>query len=186
MQSFPLCGARVEHLTRLRPLIPTPLLRLAYRFGIHVMRVYWFVARPHTRGMKVVVRHGGRVLLVRHTYGDRHWDLPGGTAHRDEDPSATAVRELAEELGVTPTTLRLLRTTHWRPSGKRDEVSLFVADIDDPTLHVETAEIAATRWVSPDAIPAGTARLARAVIARSTWPAPDGAAATSRPRDAAQ
>ena len=157
-------------MSHLRSRIPTPLLRLAYRFGIHVMRVYWFIARPHTRGVKVVVRHGGRVLLVRHTYGDRDWDLPGGTAHRDEDASLTVERELEEELGIKPASLRLMRTTHWRPSGKRDEVSLFVADIDDATLRVEMAEIAATRWVDPEALPPGTTRLARAVIARAAWP----------------
>ncbi len=136
--------------------------------------MYWFVARPHTRGVKCVVRNDGRVLLVRHTYGDRAWDLPGGTAHAREDPADTVVRELREELGVSPMTLRLLRTTHWRPSGKRDEVSLFVADVPDRDLRVEAAEIAATRWVAPDAIPAGTTRLARAVIARAFWSdAPD-------------
>jgi 8-oxo-dGTP pyrophosphatase MutT (NUDIX family) len=163
-------NARVECLTRLRPLIPTPLLRLAYRFGIHVLRVYWFVARPHTRGVKCVVRHDGRVLLVRHTYGDRSWDLPGGTAHHDEDPAVTVARELHEELGVRPVTVRLLRRVHWRPAGKRDEVSLFVVDIADAVLRVDAAEIAATRWVAPDALPPGTTRLARAVIARSRWP----------------
>jgi 8-oxo-dGTP pyrophosphatase MutT (NUDIX family) len=161
---------RVEPLTRLRPLIPTPLLRLAYRFGIHVMRVYWFIARPHTRGVKVVVRNEGRVLLVRHTYGDRHWDLPGGTADGDEAPADTVVREMREELGVSPMTLRLMRATHWRPSGKHDQVTLFVADVPDRDLRVEAAEIAATRWVAPDAIPDGTARLARAAIARAFWP----------------
>jgi 8-oxo-dGTP pyrophosphatase MutT (NUDIX family) len=154
-------------------LIPTPVLRLAYRVGIHVLRVYWFIARPHTRGVKCVVCHNGRVLLVRHTYGDRSWDLPGGTAERGEDPAVTVARELHEELGVRPVHMRLLRRVHWRPAGKRDEVSLFVVDIDDDRLRVEAAEIAATRWVAPDALPPGTTRLARAVIARSQWPRAD-------------
>jgi len=160
----------IDSISRLRPLIPTPLMRLAYRFGIHVMRVYWFIARPRTRGVKVVLRNDGRVLLVRHTYGDRDWDLPGGTANRNEDPADTVVREMREELGVSPMTLRAMRATNWRPSRKRDEVTLFVADVPDRELRVEAAEIAATRWVSPDAIPDGTARLARAAIARAFWP----------------
>jgi 8-oxo-dGTP pyrophosphatase MutT (NUDIX family) len=141
-----------------------------------VLRVYWFVARPHTRGVKCVVRHDGRVLLVRHTYGDRAWDLPGGTAQRGEEPAATARRELHEELGVEPVNMRLLRSMHWRPLGKHDDVSLFVVDVEGASLEVDGAEIAATRWAAPDALGPDVTRLARAVIARSQWPVRERAA----------
>jgi 8-oxo-dGTP pyrophosphatase MutT (NUDIX family) len=42
----------------------------------------------------------GRVLLVRHTYGARNWELPGGGSIEGEDPRATAQRELLEETGL--------------------------------------------------------------------------------------
>ena len=42
-----------------------------------------------------------RVLLVRHTYGSRGWDLPGGSMKRGEAPVNAARREMHEELGVT-------------------------------------------------------------------------------------
>ena len=42
----------------------------------------------------------GRVLLVRHTYGARNWELPGGGSQPGEDPRATARRELLEETGL--------------------------------------------------------------------------------------
>ncbi len=42
----------------------------------------------------------GRVLLVRHSYGRRNWELPGGTSLPDEPPDLTAARELAEETGL--------------------------------------------------------------------------------------
>jgi 8-oxo-dGTP diphosphatase len=42
----------------------------------------------------------GRILLVRHTYGERNWELPGGLADAGEDFRTTARRELREETGL--------------------------------------------------------------------------------------
>jgi len=48
----------------------------------------------------------GRVLLVKHTYGNFNWSLPGGLALPAEEPSNAAARELEEE-----TTLHLAAGT---------------------------------------------------------------------------
>ena len=60
--------------------------RVAIRCAYVGLRVYWFVARPKVVGVKCVVKHDDDVLLVRHTYGRRSWDLPGGTVKRRELP----------------------------------------------------------------------------------------------------
>lgn len=58
----------------------------------------------------------GRVLLVRHSYGRRNWELPGGASLPREEPDATARRELEEE-----TSLRLgggdLSGVYYEPDG---------------------------------------------------------------------
>jgi 8-oxo-dGTP diphosphatase len=43
----------------------------------------------------------GRVLLVKHTYGQLNWELPGGGGEVGESPVETAVREVQEETGLT-------------------------------------------------------------------------------------
>lgn len=50
-------------------------------------------------GAAVAVWHGGKVLIVRHSYRDGY-GLPGGTIMRNEAPAAAAARELAEETGI--------------------------------------------------------------------------------------
>lgn len=67
-------------------------LRLAVRVAVRGQRV----------GAVGLLRDGeGRVLVAKHVFRPRHpWGLPGGWAHRGEDPARTVARELREELGV--------------------------------------------------------------------------------------
>jgi len=73
--------------------------RAAIRCAYIGLRVYWFLARPQLSGVKCIITHAEDVLLVRHTYGSRSWDLPGGQIRRREVPLETARREMNEELG---------------------------------------------------------------------------------------
>jgi 8-oxo-dGTP diphosphatase len=49
----------------------------------------------------VIVDEGGRVLLVRHSYGPENWELPGGASEPGETIVATALREVREETGLS-------------------------------------------------------------------------------------
>jgi len=53
-------------------------------------------------GAAGAVVHQGRVLLVRHTYGEKQgrWALPGGLARPQERVDQTVIRELREETGL--------------------------------------------------------------------------------------
>lgn len=56
-----------------------------------------------------IVRKGTRILLVRHTYGGAKGKLliPGGFCHENELPEEAAVREVAEETGITAAVRRM-------------------------------------------------------------------------------
>jgi len=110
--------------------VPVPVARRGYRLAYRAARVWWFVARPEVVGVKVVLREGDRVVLVRHAYGDRAaWELPGGHGGRGEPPEETARREAREELGVD--------VAHWRVRG----VFRARTDCKRETIHVLEA-----RW----------------------------------------
>ena len=62
----------------------------------------------------VFTNQDGHVLLVEPTYKPS-WEIPGGAVEADESPRATAVREVAEELGLDVTPGQLL-VVDWVPA----------------------------------------------------------------------
>lgn len=56
----------------------------------------------------------GLVLLVRHSYGERNWELPGGGAEAHESAEDAARREAREEVGIELEVERLTGV-YWEP-----------------------------------------------------------------------
>lgn len=79
---------------------PDAAWRLGYRVAHGLLRVWWRLRRPDARGVGVAVWHGGRLLVVRTSYRNRHLTLPGGGVGRGEEPRAAALRELREEVRI--------------------------------------------------------------------------------------
>ena len=147
-------------------MIPAPLGRLPYRGAYWVLRAWSMVVRPHTRGVKVIVCAGDELLLVRHSYGPRTWDLPGGFARRREPFEETARREIAEELELPgPTALRLLDHVQRRHMGRHE--TLGIVRVDGPARQVATRgfELLETGWFRRDALPARRADVVDDVLA---------------------
>ena len=128
------------------------------------LRIWSFTVRPRVRGVKCILTNEGRVLLVRHTYGPPRWDLPGGTAKRGEPPSETARREMSEELGVTLDDLADLGSFTGRIDRRSDVMHCFHAEIPDPKLTLELAEIDEARWFERDGLPPNVGRNVRAIV----------------------
>jgi 8-oxo-dGTP pyrophosphatase MutT (NUDIX family) len=147
--------------------LPVPLRRAGYRVAHAGLRLYWRIARPQTRGVKCVVRHGDAVLFVRHSYGDqRQWELPGGGIKRGEDPRDTAAREASEELGLDLADWRALGTVDAYGYGKRTTVICFEADAPGRALTVDAGEIEEARWFTLVEPPAPLGLDAQVVLTR--------------------
>src|SRR5512139_3601972 len=98
-------------------------LRLAYR----LLRVFWFVRRPITVGVRILLVRGDSILLVRHTYQDE-WYIPGGGVKRGERLDQAIRREAAEEGGINPQTLNLFGVYTSFSEYKNDHIIVFYSD----------------------------------------------------------
>ena len=90
---------------------------------------------------------GDALLLVKSSYR-AEWGLPGGSIRRGEEPHAAAQREMDEEIGLSPQTLRSVGCVSGVWDGRRDRVHLFELRLEQrPALRLDHREIVAARWV---------------------------------------
>jgi 8-oxo-dGTP pyrophosphatase MutT (NUDIX family) len=146
-------------------LLPVPVRRAGFRVAHALLRVYWVIARPHSQGVKCVVREGDDVIFVRHTYGDRGaWELPGGGVRRNEAPREAAAREIREELGVDLADWRLLGDIRVRRHGKHTTISCFEGRAAGRSIVVDEGELREVRWCSVDRAPEPLGKDARMIL----------------------
>jgi ADP-ribose pyrophosphatase len=99
----------------------------------------------------VPVLDDGRLVLIRNrrvAVGDTLWELPAGTLERDERPDVAAARELEEETGYRPRSVRHLSSFYSSP-GFLDEILhlyvgeglAFVGQRLDPGEEISVAEL---------------------------------------------
>lgn len=134
-------------------LIPAPLHRRLYRLAYWVRAAWWRTCKPTVHGCRVIALDGqDRVLLIRQSYGPRHWLAPGGSVERGEDPVATAHRELAEETGSTLHEARKVAQLLERPMGAYNVVHVVVGRAGG-AVTIDAREVDEARWFALDALP---------------------------------
>lgn len=132
---------------------------VALRMADRLRRLVWRAFGPRTIGIRGLVVDGdGRVLLVRHSYGQPTWHLPGGGVKRRETLVQALARELREEVSVTVTgPVRLHGTFSNMTEGKSDHISVFVVEHWQRDAEPDAdAEIEAAAFYGPDGLPEAT------------------------------
>ena len=147
--------------------------RLAYRIAAQLLRILRPLVPIDWGGVKCVLTDGDRVLLVRHTYGSRQWDLPGGGRHRGERSIEAARREMHEELGLAIDDWRALGQLRARIERHRQTIDVYGAELSSPTLELDLGEIAVAAWFERDRLPLNTARFVAPILAGAGLTPPD-------------
>jgi 8-oxo-dGTP pyrophosphatase MutT (NUDIX family) len=118
-----------------------------------LVRLYWFVFRPHTEGVKVVLHNDEhQLLLVRHTYGSRDWTFPGGSREGEETPKETAKREIREELSVQLQSVEVCGNFTSRKEYKHDHITVCAGRVND-AVTPSPFEIDKAQWLEKDNLP---------------------------------
>lgn len=116
-------------------------------------RLYCFIFRPKTFGVRIMLIQNGRVLLVRQTYLPG-WFMPGGGVERGETLEQAARREAGEEIGADMGGLHLLGAYTHFGKHKSDHNVLFLCT-DFTFSGKRDKEIAELRFFPLDALPEG-------------------------------
>jgi 8-oxo-dGTP pyrophosphatase MutT (NUDIX family) len=138
--------------------------RLAYRIAAQLLRVLRPLVPIDWGGVKCVLTDGDQVLLVRHTYGARQWDLPGGGRHRGERSIDAARREMHEELGLMIDDWRALGQLRARIERHRQTIDVYGAELSSPTLELDLGEIEIAAWFARDRLPPDTGRFVAPIL----------------------
>jgi 8-oxo-dGTP pyrophosphatase MutT (NUDIX family) len=122
--------------------------------GVHFEQ---YVLRMPKAAMTVVLDDAReRVLMIyRHRWvlDQWTWELPGGYVDPDEDPQVTAAREVEEETGWRPKSVRRL-TTFQPITGTADfENLIYLAEgAEDTGQPADVNEAAKVEWIALDSI----------------------------------
>ncbi|MGW2410867.1 NUDIX domain-containing protein [Streptomyces tubercidicus] len=128
------------------------------------------MARPRMASGALFFDEQGRVMMLEPTYKN-YWEIPGGYVEAGESPLQACVREVREELGISPEIGRLL-AVDWAPNPSEGDKVLYLFDCGVlPTelrerIQLQAAEIGAYDFHPLDAVAGLTIpRLARRIEA---------------------
>jgi ADP-ribose pyrophosphatase YjhB (NUDIX family) len=126
---------------------------LLFKAGYPFLKIYWFVVRPSTFGVKCIVEWDGKILLIRNTYGKWGWTFPGGGIKKGESLEDAVRREVKEETGIEIVDLKNVEKFFMTWEYKRDTITVFTAKAASFTIEPQASEIAAAQWFDKQSLP---------------------------------
>jgi len=129
-------------------------LRAAYRTAHALLRVYWSVRRPETRGALAAIWCRGKILVIQSTYRSSV-SLPGGYVKPGESPARAVVREIGEEIGVEVEERAVRHAYHGTKDfeSRKDTLDIFAIELDErPVVRPNRYELEWARWKDPEEV----------------------------------
>ncbi len=118
-----------------------------------MMKFYWFVFRPKTRGVKCIIENNGKFLLVKLNYAHHLWTFPGGKVERGESFLEAGIRETKEETGIIVKDLICVGFYKANKEYKDDTVEIYYGNSSMVETKIDPIEIEKVDWFRRDAFP---------------------------------
>lgn len=99
----------------------------------------------------VIVNERGEICCVRHAYGARDWNVPGGGIEQNESLLAAVCREVLEETGFH-VRVEFLVGLYSIPANN-DLVALFMVTVQSQGTWSSGDEVSEVAFVPPNALP---------------------------------
>lgn len=125
----------------------------AFKAAHRVLRAWWSVRRPHTRGALVALWHEGEILMVKNSYRN-DYTLPGGYVKSGETTQEAAARELAEEceIRVDASAVTVAYMGVHRYENRIDDLAICEVTVATrPRINVDHREVVWAGFVAPEA-----------------------------------
>lgn len=117
-------------------------------------RMYWFITRPKTTGVKVIIfNQEHKILMVRLTYYPNTWTFVGGGVNKNEQPKDAILRECEEEVGIKLYNLEYIKTLDFNHEYKKDTLFIYKTKINDSNFEIDKREVAEARWFDLSDLP---------------------------------
>lgn len=137
------------------------MLNTLFRIVLMGRKIYWFIFRPVTIGVKVLVVSQNKILLIKNRY-DKFWYLPGGGIKTGEIFFEAARREVKEECGINLEKFKIFGVYSNFFEYKSDHIILLQCDASESTLIKSGFEIEEAAFFNfnnlPDKISPATKR----------------------------
>lgn len=130
-----------------------------YIFG-PALKIYWFIFRPRTYGVKGLLINNGDILMVQTSYSKK-FSLPGGGIKKGETAEEAVKREFMEETGVEVLKCHLVGEYENNNEYKNDHISMFYVDEFSVGKKPKTFEIAKSGFFPLDNLPPNTSDATR-------------------------
>lgn len=127
-------------------------MKLFYKIASKIRKVYWYLFRPQTYGVKCLIQYDDKFLLIQNSYEIDLWNIPGGGVHKREDRVNAIHREVFEETGIVLQNAEFLGEYISLLEYKRDTVYCFKALVESRNLKLN-GEIRKAEWFMKDDFP---------------------------------
>ncbi len=117
-------------------------------------KLYWFIFRPKTKGVRCIIQHDQHILLVRIGYDHKMWTVPGGGVKSRETWEQAVRREVFEEVGIQLDKIEKVIEYMNEKEYKKDTIVVFQSFVPSYDFKIDNIEIIEARWFLPEECPA--------------------------------